>query len=233
MYLFVNLYVVGRVRAHPPIKTRWSRLSLPLHEKHHNDWICSESSWHAHHICDQAHGCSFDLRIRNSIPCWVRCLACHSREFRWHRSRLFRGRFVNFLQCSRLSIIKSVNWNQEELKAHLCRTECETATELGLVLWTTDASKLLRPFESWHREHLCHCNLLNAYQSWILLSSDLPYEVSTAEAMKHDEVKKRVEDSINQLRTVTEAFMAAILGSIEEIPWDHVHCYTISGKKVD
>jgi len=36
--------------------------------------------------------------------------------------------------------------------------------------------------------------------------------------MKHDEVKKRVEDSINQLRTVTEAFMAAILGSIEEIP---------------
>uniref|UniRef100_H2Z720 Ras-GAP domain-containing protein n=1 Tax=Ciona savignyi TaxID=51511 RepID=H2Z720_CIOSA len=37
--------------------------------------------------------------------------------------------------------------------------------------------------------------------------------------MKHDEVKKRVEDSISQLRTVTDAFLAAILASIEEIPY--------------
>uniref|UniRef100_H2Z717 Ras GTPase-activating-like protein IQGAP1 n=1 Tax=Ciona savignyi TaxID=51511 RepID=H2Z717_CIOSA len=64
------------------------------------------------------------------------------------------------------------------------------------------------------------------YKSWISQketetgeASDLPYEVTTTEAMKHDEVKKRVEDSISQLRTVTDAFLAAILASIEEIPY--------------
>jgi len=43
--------------------------------------------------------------------------------------------------------------------------------------------------------------------------------VSTDQAMKHEEVKKRVEDSIGQLRNVTEAFMNAIVGAIEEIPY--------------
>nr|CAB3256707.1 IQ motif containing GTPase activating protein homolog [Phallusia mammillata] len=64
------------------------------------------------------------------------------------------------------------------------------------------------------------------YKAWISQketetgeASDLPYEVSTAEAMKHDEVKKRVEDSITQLRTVTDSFMTAILNSIDAIPY--------------
>nr|XP_018671818.1 IQ motif containing GTPase activating protein homologue isoform X1 [Ciona intestinalis] len=64
------------------------------------------------------------------------------------------------------------------------------------------------------------------YKSWISQketetgeASDLPYEVTTGEAMKHEEVQKRVEESITQLRTVTDAFLTAILGSIEEIPY--------------
>ena len=47
---------------------------------------------------------------------------------------------------------------------------------------------------------------------------ELPYDVSTDQAMKHEEVKKRVEGSIAQLRSVTESFMNAIVGSIDEIP---------------
>ncbi|XP_076802630.1 ras GTPase-activating-like protein IQGAP1 isoform X2 [Clavelina lepadiformis] len=64
------------------------------------------------------------------------------------------------------------------------------------------------------------------YKAWISQketetgeASDLPYDVTTTQAMEHDEVKKKVEESINQLRTVTEAFMNAILGSVDEIPY--------------
>ena len=48
--------------------------------------------------------------------------------------------------------------------------------------------------------------------------SDLPYEVNIEQALKHEEVRKRVEDSILQLQTATESFMNAIVNSIEEIP---------------
>lgn len=64
------------------------------------------------------------------------------------------------------------------------------------------------------------------YRSWINQketetgeATELPYDVSTDQAMKHDEVRKRVEGSITQLRNVTESFMNAIVGSIEEIPY--------------
>nr|XP_039271363.1 ras GTPase-activating-like protein IQGAP1 isoform X2 [Styela clava] len=50
-------------------------------------------------------------------------------------------------------------------------------------------------------------------------ASDLPYEVTTEQALQHDEIKKRVEDSIEQLRLVTEKFLGAILGSVEKIPY--------------
>ena len=52
----------------------------------------------------------------------------------------------------------------------------------------------------------------------IVYISDLPYEASTEQALKHEEVVKRVEESITQLRTVSEGFMNAIVGSADEIP---------------
>ena len=51
-----------------------------------------------------------------------------------------------------------------------------------------------------------------------IIFRDLPYEASSEEAMKHDEVVKRVEESINHLRNVTEGFMDAIVGSVDQIP---------------
>lgn len=56
------------------------------------------------------------------------------------------------------------------------------------------------------------------YKYVLVLCSELPYDVSTEQALKHDEVKKRVEESIEQLRNVTDTFLNAILASTDKIP---------------
>lgn len=50
-------------------------------------------------------------------------------------------------------------------------------------------------------------------------SSGLPYEVSMEQALQHDEVRARIQQSVDQLQTVTETFLSAILNSINSIPW--------------
>lgn len=48
--------------------------------------------------------------------------------------------------------------------------------------------------------------------------SGLPYDVTSEEAMKHEEVRNRIEFSISQLREATDRFIAAILHSSASIP---------------
>ena len=48
--------------------------------------------------------------------------------------------------------------------------------------------------------------------------SELPYDVSTEQALKHPEVQEQIEVSIKQLQGLTDQFLHKILTSLDNIP---------------
>lgn len=51
-----------------------------------------------------------------------------------------------------------------------------------------------------------------------IIYSKLPYDVTPEQAMSHEEVRKRLEASIKNMRTVTDKFLSAIIVSVDKIP---------------
>ena len=49
--------------------------------------------------------------------------------------------------------------------------------------------------------------------------SGLPYDVTNEEALKHEEVQKLMEESIQQLRLWSDKFLSLILSSLDQIPY--------------
>ena len=49
-------------------------------------------------------------------------------------------------------------------------------------------------------------------------SSELPYDVSLEEALKHPEVQTKLRESTDQLQALTDRFLNAILQSLDRIP---------------
>jgi len=67
---------------------------------------------------------------------------------------------------------------------------------------------------------------IEIYKSWINQTetetgeaSTLPYNVDVAQALEHEEVRTRHENSINQLRNISDGFLNAILKSVDTIPY--------------
>lgn len=48
--------------------------------------------------------------------------------------------------------------------------------------------------------------------------SGLPYDVSTEQALQHEEVKIQIEETIKRLQDVTDLFLNKILSSLDSIP---------------
>ena len=49
--------------------------------------------------------------------------------------------------------------------------------------------------------------------------SGMPYDVSMEQALSHEEVRKRINQSVKQLQNSVDKFLAAILQSLHKIPW--------------
>ena len=49
--------------------------------------------------------------------------------------------------------------------------------------------------------------------------SKLPYDVTPEQALSHEEVRTRLDNSIRNMRAVTDKFLAAIISSVDKIPW--------------
>uniref|UniRef100_A0A670ZGW0 IQ motif containing GTPase activating protein 1 n=1 Tax=Pseudonaja textilis TaxID=8673 RepID=A0A670ZGW0_PSETE len=67
---------------------------------------------------------------------------------------------------------------------------------------------------------------VDIYKSWVNQmesqtgeASKLPYDVTPEQALAHEEVKTRLDASIKNMRTVTDKFLLAIIGSLEKIPY--------------
>ncbi|CAF88858.1 unnamed protein product, partial [Tetraodon nigroviridis] len=67
---------------------------------------------------------------------------------------------------------------------------------------------------------------LQVYRAWINLSetqsgcrSSLPYEVSPAEALRHPEVRRRVEVAAVNLRSLTDRVLNAVTSSLGKLPY--------------
>lgn len=48
--------------------------------------------------------------------------------------------------------------------------------------------------------------------------SKLPYDVTPEQALAHEEVKTRLDNSIRNMRAVTDKFLSAIISSVDKIP---------------
>ena len=48
--------------------------------------------------------------------------------------------------------------------------------------------------------------------------SKLPYDVTPEQALSHEEVRTRLDNSIRNMRAVTDKFLAAIISSVDKIP---------------
>lgn len=48
--------------------------------------------------------------------------------------------------------------------------------------------------------------------------SKLPYDVTPEQALAHEEVKTRLDNSIRNMRAVTDKFLCAIISSVDKIP---------------
>lgn len=48
--------------------------------------------------------------------------------------------------------------------------------------------------------------------------SKLPYDVTPEQALSHEEVKTRLDNSIRNMRAVTDKFLSAIISSVDKIP---------------
>lgn len=53
----------------------------------------------------------------------------------------------------------------------------------------------------------------------LIFTSGLPYDVTNEEALKHEEVMSRMEESIQQLRQWSDKFLSLILSSLDQIPY--------------
>uniref|UniRef100_A0A8B9FDQ3 Ras GTPase-activating-like protein IQGAP1 n=1 Tax=Amazona collaria TaxID=241587 RepID=A0A8B9FDQ3_9PSIT len=67
---------------------------------------------------------------------------------------------------------------------------------------------------------------VDIYKSWVNQmesqtgeASKLPYDVTPEQALNHEEVRKRLDVSIRNMRTVTDKFLSAIVISVDKIPY--------------
>uniref|UniRef100_A0A8V5GZM5 Uncharacterized protein n=1 Tax=Melopsittacus undulatus TaxID=13146 RepID=A0A8V5GZM5_MELUD len=67
---------------------------------------------------------------------------------------------------------------------------------------------------------------VDIYKSWVNQmesqtgeASKLPYDVTPEQALNHEEVRKRLDVSIRNMRTVTDKFLSAIVTSVDKIPY--------------
>ncbi|BFY98703.1 hypothetical protein BsWGS_01743 [Bradybaena similaris] len=69
-------------------------------------------------------------------------------------------------------------------------------------------------------------NPVEVYKAWVNQTesntgktSGLPYDVSTEQALQHEEVKIQIEETIKRLQDVTDLFLNKILSSLDSIPY--------------
>ncbi|XP_061409785.1 ras GTPase-activating-like protein IQGAP1 isoform X1 [Lethenteron reissneri] len=69
-------------------------------------------------------------------------------------------------------------------------------------------------------------NPVEVYKAWVNQmesqtgeASNLPYDVAPEQALAHDDVKKRMETSIRNLRMATDKFLVSIFNSLDNIPY--------------
>ncbi|XP_027753001.1 ras GTPase-activating-like protein IQGAP1 [Empidonax traillii] len=67
---------------------------------------------------------------------------------------------------------------------------------------------------------------VDIYKSWVNQmesqtgeASKLPYDVTSEQALSHEEVRTRLDASIRNMRTVTDKFLSAIVSSVDKIPY--------------
>ncbi|XP_012499139.1 PREDICTED: ras GTPase-activating-like protein IQGAP1 [Propithecus coquereli] len=67
---------------------------------------------------------------------------------------------------------------------------------------------------------------VDIYKSWVNQmesqtgeASKLPYDVTPEQALAHEEVKTRLDNSIRNMRAVTDKFLSAIISSVDKIPY--------------
>nr|XP_042119950.1 ras GTPase-activating-like protein IQGAP1 [Peromyscus maniculatus bairdii] len=67
---------------------------------------------------------------------------------------------------------------------------------------------------------------VDIYKSWVNQmesqmgeASKLPYDVTPEQALSHEEVKTRLDNSIRNMRAVTDKFLSAIISSVDKIPY--------------
>ncbi|XP_066094279.1 ras GTPase-activating-like protein IQGAP1 [Saccopteryx bilineata] len=67
---------------------------------------------------------------------------------------------------------------------------------------------------------------VDIYKSWVNQmesqtgeASKLPYDVTPEQALIHEEVKTRLDNSIRNMRAVTDKFLSAIISSVDKIPY--------------
>lgn len=58
----------------------------------------------------------------------------------------------------------------------------------------------------------------NAFGDDFCFPSKLPYDVTPEQALAHEEVKTRLDNSIRNMRAVTDKFLSAIISSVDKIP---------------
>ncbi|CAL1534099.1 unnamed protein product [Lymnaea stagnalis] len=69
-------------------------------------------------------------------------------------------------------------------------------------------------------------NPVEVYKAWVNQTesstgktSDLPYDVSTEQALKHEDVRIQIEETIKRLQDITDLFLNKILSSLDSIPY--------------
>nr|KAG5685671.1 hypothetical protein BaRGS_014478 [Batillaria attramentaria] len=69
-------------------------------------------------------------------------------------------------------------------------------------------------------------NPVEVYKAWVNQTesttgktSELPYDVSTEQAIKHPEVQQQIDESIKELQGLTDQFLNKILTSLDSIPY--------------
>lgn len=76
--------------------------------------------------------------------------------------------------------------------------------------------KHAQKFHSFFSHFLINYSLIVTMVTFI--TSKLPYEVSNDQALAHEEVKKRISQTIQVLIDATEKFQTTILASVGRIP---------------
>ena len=68
-------------------------------------------------------------------------------------------------------------------------------------------------------------NPIEVYKVWVNQqesetgkTSELPYDVTIEQALKHEEVQQQLQQSTDKLQELTDKFLTAILQSLDKIP---------------